>query len=135
MKVIAESAWEQVKFDLVKDPDARAKRMLDFVVNWANAAEEMLALYDNDGNHLVTMPMEALRRTLSEAEVKTGTVIPTMELGQALLILGSVWEPAATDREAFAATMGSIELKLYAEMGQIWAAHRQAQAQQQEVVQ
>lgn len=128
MKVVSESEWEAMRSELAKDPDPRGQQMLDFILNWAVLAEHQLALHDDSGDHLVTLPIVALRNTLDKAELTTGTIIPIMQVGQALLILGSVWEPAASDRERFASSMNPLERKLFSELAQVWIAERQRQA-------
>lgn len=131
--------WHEIKAALTSDPDPRSQDMMEFIEVWADTAEvlieKIIDVSDSEsGPDGYLLPMEALRRTLEESQLKSGHLIPIMSLGQALLILGSVWEPAARDRDCFVTSMSSIERKLFSELAMVWQAHRQQAAQQQETV-
>lgn len=110
MRVKDESEWRKQCADFAVDPDPRAEPFREFVVAWAEAAEEVLD--DRRGNSRNGGPaIKALDTVLRKVEASTGRWTVGY-LGMALVLLGTHWAEAG-DPDEFVKAMTPIEQSLY----------------------
>ena len=102
MKVKDESKWQQQCAEFAKDDDPRAEAFRDFVVAWADAAEEQVGELS---------AIDALKDTLRAVERQVGPW-PVNYLGMALVLLSTHWHWAG-DPQDFALSLSPIEQSLY----------------------
>lgn len=127
MRIADESEWQDLLAQFAQDPNQQvAGGFRDFVVAWAEEAEVHIEVtrevtYSDFGDEVVNelSPIEALRRTLRVVEQRTSRWTVGF-LGQALLMLGHHWEPAAADRAEFFGSLTSIEQNLYLDVAAAW---------------
>lgn len=119
MKIRNESEWQQWLAELATDEHPLTPHFREFVVTWAEKAEEILDQWPQD------LPTDALNLALEATEIAVGWT-PTGMLGQALVVLGTHW--GVTDPEAFYDHLTPIERHLYAEMAAMKVAQLQEAA-------
>lgn len=88
MKTADEAEWQRQRQELLADEDEIAKIFHDFMVAWAETAEQIMNDYP-DRN-----PMQALREGLlptQQAHPLPETILPSLFVGQMLACLGAHW--------------------------------------------
>jgi len=120
MKIRDEEKWAEQcqEWDNDYDPDNpdRSKRFKEFLVAWADLAEEWL---DNrPARTLLRTPLDALRATLRQAEQDTSRHTIGF-IGQALLVFTAHWSVIA-DEADFLTSMTPIEQNLLMDTIALW---------------
>lgn len=96
MKVREESSWQHHLSEFANDPDPRALVFCNFVIAWADAAQEALDDPGFEDPSDRCNPAWALRMTLKTVEKKQGQM-PLSFVGAALNVLYTHWEFGGDD--------------------------------------
>lgn len=123
MRIRNESEWQGQLSEFAQDQNPLAGMFRDFVIAWAEAAEQLM--YDHD---FPLPPVKALRGTLRAVEEVHGH-FEIGFVGMALLILCTHWEPAG-DPDAFYEALNPIEQNLFSDVARVKLANMQEAAAQ-----
>lgn len=127
MRVKDASEWQAQLAEFAADPDPKAEAFRDFVIAWAEAAENMVASSTRK-QLMLESPIEALRASLRTVETRMGRW-PVGFIGQALLVLCTFWEPAG-DPKDFYASLSIIEQNLFMDVYAVKQEALNAEAQE-----
>lgn len=110
MKVKDEAEWQLFCAEIANAPDAVAEPFRDFLVAWAEAAEDWMGRRGGPG-------IVALRNSLRTVEAERGRWTVGF-LGQMLVVLSTHWEPAG-EPDLFFDHLTPIEQNLFADVAQL----------------
>ncbi len=115
MIVRSEDEWQKYCAEIAADPDVRAQPFHDFLVKWADLAEEWLGV-DPDYTPSPSESVEALRETLRAAEEKGRWTVGY--LGMALILFSTHWLYAGEPAEFFNG-LTQLEQNLYMDVAAV----------------
>lgn len=117
MKIKDEAEWQQFMQALEEDPDPKAKAFRQFVLDWAELAENQIEEWGKQvpwKDDLSDRPIKALRDNLREVEKGSGR-FPVGYIGMALVVFTTHWGEVE-EIDAFVDSMTPIEQSLYADV-------------------